>query len=429
MNNTINDLKDKAEGLRDEVRNLLDLAKKDGNRSFNADEAKKFDSLESELKDLDAQIEARQKQLDAEAKYAKKVAIDRANTKTDIQKAAENFSLTKAIREHTNGKLSGVEAEMHQEARVENSNVSGLGIPAKLVTSQRTTLTAGTAATAGNLIQTSLTGSVIAALQPNPIVQQMGATIYDNLTGQLDLPKETAGSTATWEGEVDENAESNQTFGLIQPRAKRLGAFTKITKTLLAQTGLTSDITVANSIRQAIDRAIDSAAINGSGVDPIPEGILNASGIGSVVGGTNGATPTFADMVALESELANDNADFNRLGYLMTPGLRGYLKGLPIDAGSGIMTWRGSEVNGYNAMVSTLVPSNLDKGTSTGVCHAAIFGNWADLAIFRWAGYDIVVDPYSLATQATLKVVVNAWADVKLLHAESFAAMKDALIA
>ena len=90
---------------------------------------------------------------------------------------------------------------------------------------------------------------------------------------------------------------------------------------------------------------------------------------------------------------------------------------------------RDSGLNGYNAEVSTNVPSDLDKGTSTGVCHAMIFGNWEDLLIGQWGGLDLVVDPYTKAKNAQIELVVNSWWDIAVRHPESFAAMQDALIA
>ena len=52
-----------------------------------------------------------------------------------------------------------------------------------------------------------------------------------------------------------------------------------------------------------------------------------------------------------------------------------------------------------------------------------------DLAASHFGGLDIVVDPYSLATTNLLRVTANTYADVGVRHAESFAAMLDALTA
>ena len=73
------------------------------------------------------------------------------------------------------------------------------------------------------------------------------------------------------------------------------------------------------------------------------------------------------------------------------------------------------------------VPSNLTKGTSSGVCSAIIFGNFNDLIIGQWGGTDILVDPYTGSGSGTIRVVVFADVDVAVRHAESFSATQDYL--
>ena len=49
--------------------------------------------------------------------------------------------------------------------------------------------------------------------------------------------------------------------------------------------------------------------INGSGASGEPKGILNLDGIGSVVGGENGAVLDWKKVVGLETAVAVENAD------------------------------------------------------------------------------------------------------------------------
>jgi hypothetical protein len=88
-------------------------------------------------------------------------------------------------------------------------------------------------------------------------------------------------------------------------------------------------------------------------------------------------------------------------------------------------------VNGYPFHVTNQVSSTLTKGSGTGVgvCSAIFFGNWADLIIGMWGGLDILVDPYTGGTAGTVRVIALQDVDVAVRHAESFAAMLDALTA
>lgn len=417
--NKVLELKEQREALTQELQGLV--ATSEG-REFTDDEATQFDAKEAQIKDLNKRIESEERK----AKY-RKVARDK-KVVTPEAEAKRDYSVAKAISESLSGKLTGLEAEMDVEARKSGMHFDGFGIPSMLV-QERTTLTAGTAATAGNLIETSLSNNLIKSLQPNPVMFQAGATVFSGLQGNVDIPRETAAVSATWEGETDASAESNPTYDKLSLSPNRLGAHTIISKQLLLQNRFIADAEIAQLIREATARKLDATIINGqdSGTDPF-DGILNLTGIGDVAGGTNGANPTWANIVGLESEVATDNALMGSLFYLTTPGVRGYLKTKAKDAGSGLFVVEGDSTNGYPVFTSTQVPSTLNKGTSTGVCHAIIYGNASDVVVGNWGGYDIVVDPYTGASTTTVKIYVNSWWDVVYRHAESFAAMKDALI-
>jgi len=421
-------LREEREALLIKMRGLLDTS---AEREFTAEEQESFDNLEMEIETID-------KKIDTQARVEKqRRRIDKASTKkTPEQKVQEKYSLSKALTEALNGKLSGVEKEMDQEARHENKTLEfssgrlmpGFAIP-ELITEQRTTLTAGTAATAGNLIETSLNGPIIKSLQPMPVCFSAGARVLTGAQGDFEIPRETAAATASWEGETDAAAETNPTYDKLAFTPNRLGAFTPISKQLILQNPFIADAELATLIREATERKLDAALINGqdSGAEPF-DGILNLAGIGDVAGGTDGAVPSWANIVGLESEVSTDNALEGSLNYLSTPAIRGVLKTVSKDSGSGRFIMENGNVNGYGLYTSTQVPSNLNKGTSTGVCSAIIFGNFQDMIVARWGGYDIVVDPYTGASTTVIKVYVNSWWDMNVRHVESFAAMKDALL-
>jgi HK97 family phage major capsid protein len=85
-------------------------------------------------------------------------------------------------------------------------------------------------------------------------------------------------------------------------------------------------------------------------------------------------------------------------------------------------------VNGYRAVVSNQVPSNLTKGTGTNLS-AIIFGNWNDLIVGQWGTLDLMVDPYNQSTSGTVRVVALQDVDIAVRHPESFSAMVDAVTA
>ena len=118
---------------------------------------------------------------------------------------------------------------------------------------------------------------------------------------------------------------------------KRLTAVTEASRQLMLQS--TVPISFENLLRSDLRRshelALDLAAINGSGVDPIPEGVLNTTGIGAVALGTNGAVLTRAALIALIRTLDVENVDFANLSFLGNPQVRAELMNTLVDAGSG----------------------------------------------------------------------------------------------
>ncbi len=127
--------------------------------------------------------------------------------------------------------------------------------------------------------------------------------------------------------------------------------------------------------------------------------------IGAVAGGTNGAALTYGHIVDLESTVSNANADNGSLAYLTNSKVRGHAKKtVKFGSGTEAMIWEdGDRLNGYPALVSNNVPSNLTKGTAVGTASAVIFGNWQDLLIGLWGAMDLI-DPYTFSSRGRVRI-------------------------
>ena len=76
-------------------------------------------------------------------------------------------------------------------------------------------------------------------------------------------------------------------------------------------------------------------------------------------------------------------------------------------------------------MVTNNVPSNLTKGSSSGVCSAMIYGNFSDLLVGIFGEVEVLVDPYTLSQTGVTSVRIIQALDVKVRHAESFGSIQD----
>lgn len=435
---TVKELQEQRAAKKAQMRTLINTAKAE-KREFTDNESTQYDALKAEYDAFEAKI-ARAKSV--EELEARETAIP-SNKATgqpgpaggeqrELKKIRKNFSIARAIRLRSEGRaLDGIEKEMHEEAAKEvaerGQSLQGIGVPSIMV-EKRADLVAGTDAAGGYTVETEV-GGLLPILRPKMKVEQLGATVLTGLRGNINFPKQNAASVAVWEGETDDNAQSDAAFGVVGVSPKRLGMFTQFSKQLLAQGTISVENFVRMDLETGIKLAVDKAAINGSGASGEPTGLLNTSGIGDVAMGTNGGNPTRDVLVDLESAIAANDADDGTLAFLTTPGIRGKLRKTKTDTGSGLFVW-GEQSNtllGYNAAVSTQVPSNLTKGTET-AAHAILFGDWRQLLLANWAGFDLVVDPYTLANKAMVKVVANSWWDIMVRYPKAFAAIKDATV-
>lgn len=272
----------------------------------------------------------------------------------------------------------------------------------------------------------------IALLRNRSVLLRMGATFLPGLVGDQGFVRQTAGTTVTWVGENPgtDVAEQNLATDILRMSPKIAQVTTSFSRKLLAQSTPAADALARRDLLQAHGTGIDQAGLAGTG-GLQPTGILNTAGIGDVDGGTDGSAFTYADAVDLETDVGDANADdLGTMGYITTPGVRGQAKKTEMFTGtSGNPVWSGSatagEVNGYRAMATRNVPSDLDKGASVGVCHAVIFGAYGEVLVGEWGAADLIVDPYALKKQGMIEVTSHQLVDVGIRYPGAFSARQD----
>lgn len=439
-------LKEKKESLADVEKRMLELHEKakTEKRSLTDEEKKEWQGMVDKRNNIQLEI-AQEETIQS---ILKRQAEPTPQTK-DEKKILAEFRFHDVIKAslefREKGKLpEGLVAEMSQEAEREaklaGQTIKGIGIPYMVLRSarpnannminfeKRANQVVGTESAGGYTVPTELVGFIDALYAKLKLVS-LGAQKLTGLTGKIDMPTGENNMVTVWEGEVDDNVVSNKTFGKKSIEAHRLSAFTPMSKQLIIQSSLDIENYIREQLLTATSIAVETAAINGAGsTDPL--GLLGTSGIGSVVGDTNGAVPAWSHIVDLETAIYSADADVEGMGYLTTPGIKGVLKKTAIESGDATKIWPvgSKELNGYRAEVSTLVPSDLTKGTSTN-CHAIMFGNFKDLVMCQWGGLDILVDPYSSKYQGLVEVQLDSFHDIFVKRAKSFAAMVDALTA
>jgi len=370
----------------------------------------------------------------------------RAKPTADIgltEREARRFSMVRAIAALA---ATGAESRKAREAAAFEIECSqavadkigrearGVFVPNEV---QKRDLVVGTTTAGGHLVSTDLLASSFIDLLRNRMsVMRAGAQMLTGLQGNIAIPRMTGAATAYWVTEGNAPTESQQAFDQVTMSPKTVGAFTDLSRKLLLQSSVDVEGLVRRDLATVLGLEIDRVALNGSGTAPQPRGVLQTSGIGAVVGGTNGLAPTWAHIVELWSDVAAANADFGTTAFVTNSKVIGKLMTTEKATGTAQFVCPGfpdasgvTSIAGARAVVSNQVPSNLTKGTSSGVCSAIAFGNWADLIVGMWGVLDLMVDPYSNSTSGTVRVLALQDVDVAVRHAESFSAMLDALTA
>jgi HK97 family phage major capsid protein len=387
-----------------------------------------LDGLHAEIEALKEDEKRFNAAVEMEARAAK--AVGGASSSSSEQKeVAKNFSFKRAIDMARSGKLEGFEGEMHQEAekeyRASGIAVQGVGIPT-MVLKRDMTATGSSGAEGGYAIQTNV-GGLITALSPKLVLAGLGVSIFDNLVGNLDLPSFGTEPTAAWETETGAADEVSPAATKISYTPNRLAAFVDVSKQLMMQSSPSIEAYLRDFLLRAVASKLQAAALHGNGGNI--DGIAGTAGIGSVVGGTNGAAPLWDDITNLYKQIAIDNADIGNLAYCTNPQVVDKLQNTPKQSsgveGNFIMN-QPNLLNGFNTAVTTSVSSTLTKGTSSGVCSAIFFGNWADLGLASWGGMDILVNPYTKGKDGITEVILNTYLDANVHRPTSFAAMLDA---
>jgi len=339
------------------------------------------------------------------------------------------YSLLKAISETAQGRLSGLEREVSDEiARRTGKEARGFYMPTNIAF--RTNQIVGTANLGGNMKPTDHLGNeFIEALKARLVVGQAGARVLQGLKGDVQIPKMSAEvSNVSFVSEDSAPAEGNATFSQVTMSPKTLACQLDISRKLMLQSDPSIESVLRDDVINSFARKIDEVALEGGGSGE-PSGII-ASATGNVVAiGTNGGAITYAKCVDMVEAVEIDNAILNDASTKfvgnpkVTANLRTVSKQTDGVEGNFILG-ADNRILGYDYLSSTLVPSDLTKGTGTALS-AMIFGDFSQLLLGFYSGVDVLVDPYTGGNAGTTRLNFLQDFDVALRYDDSFSVIKD----
>jgi HK97 family phage major capsid protein len=277
------------------------------------------------------------------------------------------------------------------------------------------------------MIQETVQPSLIPVLRNRSVVVALGATVLEDLRGNVRFPRQLTTVPPAWLAENAPLVRGDQTFDAVVLKPHRVCGAIAFSTTLLTQSAPNIETIVRNDLVDTIAIAVDEAALVGTGPgNNQPLGILgyaaNAAG-GTAYGQrapdvTFGGATNWAEVLDLENnvESANIRPD-GTAGYVSSPATKRKWKALQKATNYPVYLWEsGDMVNGYRALASNQLSAT----------NQVIFSlRWSDCLVGLWPAFDIVSDTFTMFDSGTIKVTVNLLADVQFRYALSFCASTD----
>lgn len=301
-------------------------------------------------------------------------------------------------------------------------------------------LTATGPSSGGYLIPEVYMDQIVELLYPKTVIYDLGAQKVPLDSGNLNIPKMTAGTRATWGGEQRRISKTEPKFGNIKLTAKRLAAIVPMSRELMMSTSYSADALFANDLTRRMQLGLDYGGLYGTGGDFMPLGIgknknietVDAKKVGNADLADNDGKITADFPVWLRAKAMNKNIDDAKLGWAFNSITESYLMNLKTTTGAYIYReeMQGGKLLGAPYRISNQIPVNTDGTTDI------FFGNWADLLIGDQMGMETFTtlegawmdeegvqhnafDENLAATRATM------YDDIAVRHEESFIAAKN----
>lgn len=423
----MNILKDKNEARGLIAIQLEPLVAKLKAGTITAEERTTMEGLDKQIDDLDKDIAF----LEKDEKRSKNPKRLTAEGDSQELREIKKFSLSKVVMAMSEGRnIDGLEKELVDESAKEIREIGGSAPKGVYLSSnimdalaqkkaEARTMVVGTPSAGGYFVPTEKLG-FFDSLFAMSVLDQLGVQKLTGLAAFTDLPGFTTAVATYWATETGTQSPADATVVNRSLSPKLLGAATNISRQLMIQTNNSIENYIMGNIMNALRSALEAAVINGDGSNK-PTGILGTSGISTVSMGANGLAPTLAKVLELVQTVMTANADVTNGKFLLNPKLVQKLKQTVIDAGSGAMILAYNQyfggvqnvIDGYPCFSTTNLPSNLDEGTSTGICSSMVFGDFSQVVVGQFGGVELMVDSNSaaIARAGSIAITVNQYVD------------------
>ena len=231
-------------------------------------------------------------------------------------------------------------------------------------------------------------------LYADSVISNLGITIYNGLpAGDFKVSAMGKGSAA-WADETGVAAESKNTFTHVTLQPKRISAQLSYSKQFLAQDTIGAEAAIRRDIYNALVAQIQSTMLS-----------ADASGANKPAGIFNGVTAknisSYKELCDVEAAVDDSNVKGERK-YLMSNKAKAILRCMPKSSLTTELVLDGNDIDGTPVIANSDVPTT-----------QYAYGDFSNIVMGTWGNVDLIVDPYTLAAENSIRIVVNAFVDWK----------------
>lgn len=260
----------------------------------------------------------------------------------------------------------------------------------------------------GALVPVQVVGEVIELLRSRSVIMRMNPRRLELVSGVAEIPKITAGATASYSGENDDISVTGQEFGQLKLTEKYLTALVPVSNRLMRNASASVDLIVRDDLIAALTERGDQAAIRGLGDQNSPKGLrywAPDANVSASAGTTLANVRT--DIRTLIETLEGANVRMLQPGWLMASRTKNYMQ-WDLTDGNGNLPFqeqleRGT-LNDWPVGVTNHVPKNLGGGGNESELYLVDF---ADLVVAE--GEQLMIDVSSEATYVEGGVTKSAF--------------------
>lgn len=243
------------------------------------------------------------------------------------------------------------------------------------------------------VVETEFKG-LLEPLYADSVISNLGITIYNGLpAGDFKVSAMGKGAAA-WADETGTAAESKNTFTHVTLQPKRISAQLSYSKQFLAQDTIGAEAAIRRDIYNALVAQIQSTMLS-----------ADAAGTNKPAGIFNGVTAknisSYAELCDVEATVDDSNVKSERK-YLMSNKAKAILRCMPKSSLATELVLHGNDIDGTPVIANSDVPTT-----------QYAYGDFSNIVMGTWGNVDLIIDPYTLAAENSVRIVVNAFVDWK----------------